>query len=263
MEAIQLKLDVYDGPLDLLLSLIQKLEVDIYDIPIAEITKQYMAQIHAMKELELEVAGEYIVMASTLMAIKSKMLLPTETYEGEETEEEQGVDPREELVAQLLEYRKFKFAATKLSALEEERALYFTKDPMDLSDYVEEDTGRLEDEQYNTMDLFFAFHQMLEKKKARKPMDTTIEHDEISIEDRMDEIVHSLRTKFKKAPKSGMSFDSFFEEDANKSEIVTTFMAMLELIKKKQIHIEQASNYEPILLFANEELMEGAELVNV
>ncbi|WP_368242833.1 segregation/condensation protein A, partial [Enterococcus faecalis] len=127
LQEINLKLDVFEGPLDLLLHLIQKLEIDIYDIPITAVTEQYMSYIHAMQTLELEVAGEYLVMAATLMAIKSQMLLPKQELEIIDDEnffEEE--DPREALVAQLLEYRKFKYAATVLHEKEEERKLYYT-----------------------------------------------------------------------------------------------------------------------------------------
>lgn len=165
LQEINLKLDVFEGPLDLLLHLIQKLEIDIYDIPITAVTEQYMSYIHAMQTLELEVAGEYLVMAATLMAIKSQMLLPKQELEiidDEDFFEEE--DPREALVAQLLEYRKFKYAATVLHEKEEERKLYYTKEPMDMDDYKEEDTT-LPPNQINTIDLFLAFHSMLEKKK--------------------------------------------------------------------------------------------------
>ena len=113
MEEIKIKLAVFEGPLDLLLHLIKKLEIDVYDIPVATITEQYMQYIHAMKILELEVAGEYLVMAATLMAIKSQMLLPKQELIAEVEEYEE--DPRDMLVAQLLEYRKFKYAAEQLS----------------------------------------------------------------------------------------------------------------------------------------------------
>lgn len=165
LQEINLKLDVFEGPLDLLLHLIQKLEIDIYDIPITAVTEQYMSYIHAMQTLELEVAGEYLVMVATLMAIKSQMLLPKQELEiidDEDFFEEE--DPREALVAQLLEYRKFKYALTVLHEKEEERKLYYTKEPMDMDDYKEEDTT-LPPNQINTIDLFLAFHAMLEKKK--------------------------------------------------------------------------------------------------
>ena len=179
MEEINIKLDVFEGPLDLLLHLIQKLEIDVYDIPIAAITEQYMQYIHAMKSLELEVAGEYLVMAATLMAIKSQMLLPKQEILIEENDPYEE-DPRDMLVAQLLEYRKYKYAAEQLSEKAEERSLYFTKDPMDVDAYKEK-SDELAANRFNTIDLLLAFHKMLEKKKSRKVLETKITPDEVPL----------------------------------------------------------------------------------
>ena len=122
MKELNVKLEIFEGPLDLLLHLIKTLEIDIYDIPISEITEQYMIYIRSMKELDLELAGEYIVMAATLMAIKSKTLLPKVELEyNDDSEFLDEIDPREQLVAQLLEYRKYKYAAGVLKEKETER----------------------------------------------------------------------------------------------------------------------------------------------
>ncbi len=248
LQEINLKLDVFEGPLDLLLHLIQKLEIDIYDIPITAVTEQYMSYVHAMQTLELEVAGEYLVMAATLMAIKSQMLLPKQELEIIDDEnffEEE--DPREALVAQLLEYRKFKYAATVLHEKEEERKLYYTKEPMDMDDYKEEDTT-LPPNQINTIDLFLAFHAMLEKKKNRQPVETTVASDDVSIEEKITAISERMRQVQKG---KAVSFDSFFDS-YSKQEIVTTFMALLELMKTGVIYAEQENNYSEILLFNTE-----------
>lgn len=165
MEEIKVKLDVFEGPLDLLLHLIKTLEIDIYDIPIAQVTDQYMNYIHAMESSQLEVAGDYLVMAATLMSIKSQMLLPKQELDDDEDTYEE--DPRENLVAQLLEYRKYKYAAGELFEKAEERSHYFTKEPMDMDEYKDEDTS-LEANQFNTIDLYLAFQSMLEKKKKKK-----------------------------------------------------------------------------------------------
>src|SRR5690606_36920451 len=132
------KIEAYEGPLDLLLHLIKKLEIDIYDIPMSEITEQYLLYIHSMQVLELDIASEYLVMAATLLAIKSQMLLPKyeEDLDDEILDEDYSSDPREELVAKLLEYRKYKEASLDLKEKEKERALMFTKAPSDLSDYA-------------------------------------------------------------------------------------------------------------------------------
>ncbi|WP_207694978.1 segregation and condensation protein A [Enterococcus sp. DIV0212c] len=245
MQEINVKLDVFEGPLDLLLHLIQKLEIDIYDIPIAAVTEQYMNYIHTMKTLELEIAGEYIVMAATLMAIKSKMLLPKQEFEVfEEDEILSGEDPRDALVAQLLEYRKFKYAAGLLHEKESERSLYYTKEPMDIDEY-KEDNPFLEPNQLNTIDLFLAFHAMLEKKKSRQPVETTVTGDDVSIEEKITTISQKMCQIDRDTP---VNFESFFTS-YSKQEIVTTFMALLELMKKGIVHVEQEDNYSTILLY--------------
>lgn len=243
MEEIKIKLDIFEGPLDLLLHLIKKLEIDIYDIPIANITEQYMNYIHAMKFMELEVAGEYLVMAASLMAIKSQMLLPKQEIFVEEIEEYEE-DPREVLVAQLLEYRKYKYAAQQLSEKAEERSLYYTKNPMDVDEYKEKD-DQLALNQFTTIDLFLAFHKMLEKKKKRKVLETKITVDESTIEEKMAVIQLEMQQS---TAKKGRSFDSFFT-NFSKTEVVTTFMALLELMKKGHIRVEQSVNYETIMLY--------------
>ncbi|MHC5229341.1 segregation/condensation protein A [Enterococcus sp. LJL99] len=246
MQEINVKLDVFEGPLDLLLHLIKKLEIDIYDIPIAAVTEQYMSYIHTMKTLELEVAGEYLVMAATLMAIKSKMLLPKQEMEIIEEDESllNGEDPRDALVAQLLEYRKFKYAATLLHEKESERSLYYTKEAMDVDEYKEENPF-LEPNQLNTIDLFLAFHSMLEKKKRRQPIETTVTNDDVSIEEKIAIISEGMRSLSRE---TAVNFDSFFTT-YSKQEVVTTFMALLELMKKGVVYVEQEDNYSTILLY--------------
>ncbi|MDA9470268.1 segregation/condensation protein A [Enterococcus sp. 5H] len=254
MQEINVKLDVFEGPLDLLLHLIQKLEIDIYDIPIAAVTEQYMNYIHTMKTLELEIAGEYLVMAATLMAIKSKMLLPKQELEiSDDDESLEGDDPRDALVAQLLEYRKFKYAAGLLHEKESERSLYYTKEPMDIDEY-KEDNPFLEPNQINTIDLFLAFHAMLEKKKSRQPIETTVAGDDVSIEEKISEISKKMCQIDRNTP---MRFDSFFTS-FSKQEVVTTFMALLELMKKGSVHVEQEDNYGTILLYNRSDEIEAS-----
>jgi segregation and condensation protein A len=254
LQEINVKLDVFEGPLDLLLHLIKKLEIDIYDIPIAEVTVQYMNYIHTMKTLELEVAGEYLVMAATLMAIKSKMLLPKQELElSAEDELLEGEDPRDALVNQLLEYRKFKYAAGLLHEKEAERSLYYTKEPMDIDEY-KEDNPALKPNQLNTIDLFLAFHAMLEKKKNRRPVETTVAGDDVSIEEKIATISERMCRLDKHTP---VRFEDFFIS-YTKQEVVTTFMALLELMKKGVIHVEQEENYTTILLYNRSEEIESS-----
>lgn len=242
METINLKLDVFEGPLDLLLHLIQDLELDIYDIPIAEVTEQYMDFIHAMKTLELEVAGEYLVMAATLMSIKSQMLLPKPEVVYD-YEEELGEDPRDALVQQLLEYRKYKYAAEVLAEKEQERSLYFAKPPQDLSAY-EETLAPLPAGKFNTIDLFLALHDVLKRQKAQTPQTTSVATETISITEKVAQITQQLQQL---APGKQLALDAFFVQ-YTKEEVVTTFMALLELMKKQIAQAVQAETYGPIMI---------------
>ncbi|WP_428912623.1 segregation/condensation protein A [Niallia sp. Krafla_26] len=246
----KVKIDAFEGPLDLLLHLINHLEIDIYDIPVAEITEQYMTFIHTMKELQLDVASEYLVMAATLLEIKSKMLLPNHNNHGDdELMIEIEEDPREELVEKLLEYRKYKEIAGDLRSLEEERGLMFTKPPSDLTEYAAQ--VQIEKQPVGNVslyDMLGALQKLLRRKKLQRPLLTKITRQEISIEKRMQEILHDLkgikgRTHF---------FDLFPAHD--KEHIVVTFLAVLELMKQNEIMIEQEKNFADIYVFA----MEGA-----
>lgn len=247
MQEINVKLDVFEGPLDLLLHLIQKLEIDIYDIPIADVTKQYMDYIHTMQHLELEIAGEYLLMAATLMAIKSQMLLPKPEiiYDVEEDFEE---DPREALVNQLLEYRKYKYAAEKLSVKESERNLHYTREPSLLEEYEEEQTP-LPAGKFNTIDLFLAVHEILERQRKQNPLEKTISMEDVTV----DEKIHDIQQILAALPVgTGQRFDDLFI-DSSKNEIVTTFLALLELIRKGYAKVQQPGNYQQIMIFAVEE----------
>ena len=246
MSEITIKIDVFEGPLDLLLHLIQQLEVDIYDIPIAEITSQYLAYIHTMKMLELDVAGDYLIMAATLMSIKSKLLLPKPELEEEENFYEEGIDPREALVDQLLEYQKYKQAASMLKTKEEERGLYFTKEPSDLEDY--QTNIELEPEKLQVIDLVLAFQEMLNKNKLKAPVQTKIISEEVSLEEKMDSIIQKLKHHGKRKP---VLFSDLFES-INRTEVVVTFLALLELMKGKKIEIQQKKAFEEIHIFATE-----------
>ena len=206
MQEIQIKLDVFEGPLDLLLHLIQKLEIDIYDIPIAEVTDQYMQYIRAMKEFELSLAGEYLVMAATLMAIKSQTLLPTVELEFDLEEDFYEEDPRETLVNQLLEYRKFKYAADQLAEKADERSQHFTKDPMSVEAFKTEEQPVLKENQVTTIDLFLAFHKMLEKKRNQVPLETTITAEEVTMSEKMQWLSAKIREL---KPKEGRPLSDF------------------------------------------------------
>lgn len=235
------KIDAFEGPLDLLLHLINRLEIDIYDIPMAEISEQYLIYIHAMKELELDVASEYLVMAATLLAIKSKMLLPKQEEELEDDFEYEE-DPRDDLVEKLIEYRKYKEAAHELKHMEQERGQMFTKPPSDLSEYMKD----IQPEQFqgdvSIYDMIGALNKLLRRKKLQKPLSTKITRQEISIENRMEEILQELTVEMGKR-----NFYSLFPVPV-KNHIVVTFLAILELMKRNEIYVEQDGNFEEILV---------------
>lgn len=242
------KIEAFEGPLDLLLHLINRLEIDIYDIPVAEITEQYLMYIHAMKELQLDVASEYLVMAATLLAIKSKMLLPKHEEELEDDFEfDDDGDPRNELVERLIEYKKFKEAASDLKSLEEERGLMYTKPPSDLTEYAHEIKGENTDLNISLYDMLGAFQKLLRRKKLQRPISTKIARQEISIEKRMDEVLSFLKESGERK-----KFHDLFPE-SNREHIVVTFLAILELIKRKEIDIEQEQNFAEIYMTARKE----------
>lgn len=240
----------FEGPLDLLLHLIKSLEIDIYDIPMQEITEQYLIYIHTMQELQLDVASEYLVMAAELLAIKSKMLLPKhDPIEGDlEYEDEYEEDPRDELVAKLIEYRKFKEASLELKEKEKERSLFYTKPPSDLSEYSSK-VANVESENKATIyDMLGAFHKLMRRKRLQKPLQTRIAREEISIEKRIEEVYEELITK--------NNWVDFFElfPYPDKNHIVTTFLAILELMKRNQIKVQQEENFSDLLIAANRQV---------
>ena len=241
------KIDAFEGPLDLLLHLINTLEIDIYDIPVAEITEQYLLYIHTMQELELDVASEYLVMAATLLAIKSKMLLPKHEEEPvEENEFEYEDDPRDELVEKLLEYKKYKQAASDLKAMEEERSLMFSKPPADLSALMKEMNPQKVNLNVSLYDMLGAYHKLLRRKKLQKPLHTRVTKQEISIEKRMEEVLGEIRSR-----KGRVSFFSLFPRP-EREHIIMTFLAVLELLKRDEIYAEQETNFSEIFVASKE-----------
>jgi segregation and condensation protein A len=229
------KLDDFEGPLDLLLHLIKKNEVDIYNIPIATITRQYLTFLDLMKELNLDVAGEFLVMASTLVQIKSRMLLPVPADE-DGTEEEQE-DPRAELVRRLLEYQKYKEAALTLESRELLGRDTFARkfQPQELQQ-IESEPVAVEIEMF---ELIEAFQRLL----ARVPVATfhQVGADSISITERITALLALLEGK------EAMSFEALFEDGPGTREfLIVTFLAILELCKLKVVKLVQAQSYGTI-----------------
>lgn len=235
--ALHVKISVYDGPLDLLLELIKKNEMDIYNIPIAEITQQYLDSLAHMKELDLEIAGEFIVMAATLIYIKSKMLLPQETMD----EDEEGQDPRAELVRKLLEYQAFKEAAKELSLLEGERGKIFTRQIADyyLANLDPEDV-EIDTFSANLFDLLSAFQTAL-SKISKESLHEVFEQ-VISIEEKTTEIRRRL-TECKK-----ITFSELFGKVRSRNLLIVTFLAVLELTRTRFIRVRQDQHFQEIYI---------------
>lgn len=225
----------FEGPMDLLLHLIKKSDIDICDISIEEITKQYLDYITAMEKLDLDIASEYLIMAAELIEIKSSMLLPKPELESDEYEE----DPKEQLIRRLLEYKKYKEMTPEFKNLEIQRKEIYTKEASDLSEYKIDEEINLGDVDLNT--LLDAFSKFVERKKQELPLNTTITKREYSISDRSNEIKNVL-TKKKK-----VTFEELFEE-FNKEYIVVTFLSILSLAKKQELVIKQDSNFSNIIL---------------
>lgn len=233
----KVKLDTFEGPLDLLLHLVNKLEIDIYDIPVAEITEQYLQYIHTMQQIELNIASEYLVMAATLLEIKSAMLLPKkEVVEEDEYEK----DPREELVQRLIEYRKYKEAAEQLKEKELEENQIFTRPPLHIEEWVTNAPVIKDD--VSIYDMLQALGKVFQRKKWREPLETTIHKMEISIEERMEEIVKKVNETNKQIP-----FHELFPFP-NRGHIVTTFLAILQLLKQNEIDCIQNAHFETIYI---------------
>ncbi|MCX5715824.1 MAG: segregation/condensation protein A, partial [Candidatus Omnitrophica bacterium] len=234
---VKIKLEVFEGPLDLLLYLIKKEEIDVYDIPIARITEQYLEYLEFMKLLDLNIAGEFILMAATLMHIKSKMLLPPDPNEVKEEEE---LDPRLELVQKLLEYKKFKEAAGELFNMERRqkdvfgRAIPFDAPPDSKPCF-----------EASLFDLITAFNKIL--KDIPKDVFYEVIKDEFTVEGKMHDIFHMLVNR------SIVHFSELFKGAKNKFEVVTIFLAVLELIRLKEIVAVQEKPFDEIKIERNPE----------
>lgn len=232
-----IKINDFEGPLDLLLHLVKESNIDIYDININEITEQYLDYIHKMEELNIDVASEYLVMAATLMEIKSKSLLPVE--QEKEVEEEEEEVTREILIQKLIEYQKYKEITKDFKELEEKRRTIYTKAPSKLNEML--DQKFVNDTDTTIDDLMLAFSKFLERKNMEKPIHTKVTNKEYSVRKRKKDIKLLLQTK-KKA-----EFTELFEI-YNKSYVVVTFMSILELAKEEDIILTQEANFDKIFI---------------
>jgi segregation and condensation protein A len=234
----RVRLDEFEGPLDLLLHLIKKNEINIYDIPIAVITKQYLDYISLMKYLNLEIAGEFLVMAATLVHIKSRMLLPVET-EGED-DEGAGEDPRAELVRRLLEYKQFREAAGELTERGQQWREVYQRGQISLergpiSNLSPEDALEL-----TLFDLVDALQEVIRRTPAQALVEVTADH--LTVKDRMNYILERLEEE------SAMTFDSLFRPEEGRLAVIVTFLGLLELIRIRLVRAYQAEAFGSILL---------------
>ena len=226
----------FEGPLDLLLHLIKKSKMEIFDIEISEITNQYINFINEMTEMNLDIASEYLVMAAELIEMKSRKLLPKKDEE-EVTEDE--INPEEELKRRLLEYEKYKESTAVFRSLEEKRTSYYTKAPESLKNYLDETIEN--DGSVSVMDLLDAFQKLLEREQFKKPINTKIARKELSVKERVVKIRDILKQKKK------VNFIELFD-DFSKPYVVVTFLSVLEMAKNGEITLKQDNNFSDIYL---------------
>src|SRR5437868_2231934 len=236
-DAFPVKLEMFEGPLDLLLHLIRKNEVSIHDIPIALITQQYLGAIELMQELNLDVAGEFIVMAATLIHIKSKMLLPRpETAAGVEGEEE---DPRDALVRRLIEHEKFKAAAGLLHEREELRAAQWPRPDGSVAALAGDDyEPELEVDLFG---LLSAFQAIVERAKARPKV--LLPPEQLPVEVRIEQLLARL------SETEACGFEDLFADVQDRGGLIVTFLALLEMIRLKLVRVFQAGSFGPIRVY--------------
>ncbi|GBG54993.1 segregation and condensation protein A [Sporomusaceae bacterium FL31] len=232
MSGYKIKLEVFEGPMALLMHLIEKNQLDIYDIPIADITEQYLNYLKALKEFNVEIASEFLVMAATLVQIKSRMLLPR-TIPVQETEE-YDLDPRQELVDRLIEYRKFKQLSDLLSSMAEQRAQFVTRAPQQFANKFLLPEGLSIDK------LLLAFAAVWESTIDDYAL---VAREEISIQDKIQDILHLLYKH-----KGRIEFSAILTRSGTRSEVVAAFLALLELIKMSRVFIQQDKSFSPIYI---------------
>ncbi len=233
----KIRLEIFEGPLDLLLYLIKKDELDIYDIPITRVTTQYLEYLNLMEQLDLDVAGDFLVMAATLMQIKSKMLLPPDPNATDVEE----LDPRAELVRRLLEYKAIKEAAEDLRGFEGQRSGIFTR--MGIEPEIEtSDSPFIE---VSIFDLMTAFAKILKGLPQTSAHEVT--KDEFTVADKVHDIFHRLTKQ------AVIRFSSLFKQSRNKYEAITIFLAILELARLREVLVQQSEHFDDIEISRNTE----------
>ncbi|ABZ84442.1 segregation and condensation protein a [Heliomicrobium modesticaldum Ice1] len=245
--AYRVSLPVFEGPFDLLVHLIEKNQVNIYDIPIAQIAAEYLAYLQQLDELDLERASAFLLMAAQLLAIKARMLLPKPPKAEAETEGDEGEDPRRELVDRLIEYRRYKAVAELLKEREVDRNRRFSRvvDPTTLAHlFVEENPL----EGVMIGDLLAALRKALSRRAKEEPV-AAIPREEVSVQARMQELLTSMAQLPPHAP---IAFSTLFAGRWRPAEIIVTFLAMLELVRLKKVRVLQREAFDEIYLLASQ-----------
>jgi segregation and condensation protein A len=248
---LQVKLEAFEGPLDLLLHLIKKNEIDIYDIPITTVTQQYLDYLEMMKSLNLDIAGEFLLMAATLLHIKSKMLLPPSEEDSAEENGETEEDPRTELVRRLLEYQRFKEAA-----LEMNRADLLDREVFTRTFFQEEFLKEAEEAvagEATLFDLLEALKKVLETVPPEEFQEISLEH--LSLKDKIGEVMEALWEK------ETLAFPELFTPATPRREVIVTFLALLELLRLRMIKIYQPEPFGTIRIFSPLEREEGKKII--
>ncbi|HMQ10842.1 MAG TPA: segregation/condensation protein A [Oligoflexia bacterium] len=248
MSAYQVHLDIFEGPLDLLLHLIKENELDIYNIPIAYITKQYLEYIEVMEELNLDIAGEFLLMAATLAHIKSKMLIPVE--KNQDDDDEDGIDPREELVRRLLEYQKYKQAAQQLDTYYQLGRDVFTRKNQRIK--IKVPSLERELAQVSIFKLVDAFYKILKK------IERDNSYHEVNLEPiALSECIENISKAIQSSPEGSVQFHSLFKKAKSRLRVVVTFLALLDMIKRGALKVFQANTFSNIEIIGTPMLFEG------
>jgi segregation and condensation protein A len=236
MAEYKVKFEVFEGPLDLLLYLIKKEEVDIYEVNLTTLATQFIEYIDMMREFDLEIAGEFLVMASTLMYIKSRELLPVDQQVAVEGDED-GEDPRWELIRQLVQYKKFKDAAAQLQTLEARQENVFPRLPGKIEF---EETAPATKPVVSIFDLLNAVNVVLQRFQKREGAAREIFEDKWTVSEKIEYVMKTITER------GSVKFSSLFESAANRSEVICTFLALLELIRLKQLACAQGEDFGEI-----------------
>jgi segregation and condensation protein A len=239
----EVKLELFEGPLDLLLYLVNKSEVNIIDISVAEVVAQYLEYLDLMRELNIDIASEYLHMAATLIRLKARELLPPQ--ENESFENEEGIYNRDQLIAQLLEYKKFKEAAQTLRTFEAEHYGAFSRGVSESLETVKRDR-EVDLGSISIFDLLSAFKRVLERADTDEDDSHVVEVDAVKIDECIERILGLL------CDRQEVRFEELFTGDKRKIVIVVTFMAILELVKMQEITFRQEENFGPIHVLRKE-----------